>query len=275
MHLTWRPSPLQEIMKDQLHRHIALNKTPTRIVSLVPSQTELLVDLGLEDFIVGITKFCVHPVHITNEKTIVGGTKQVHFDKIEALRPDIILCNKEENTKEMTQELEKIATVHISDIYTIDDALELIGLYGELFSKAAKANAIVKGIAEKKLEFDYFIKNKPKKTVAYFIWKQPWMVAGSNNFIDELLRLNGFENYYGNLERYPEVRLEKTRPESAEIVLLSTEPYPFKETHIKDVKKYFPDAKIIVVDGEMFSWYGSRLLKAFDYFKTLHQHHLY
>ena len=122
-------------MKDQLNRSIIINETPKRIVSLVPSQTELLVDLGLEDAIVGITKFCVHPSHLKGEKAIVGGTKQVHFDRIKALNPDIILCNKEENTKAMIQELEKIATVHISDIYTIADSIELIMLYGALFSK--------------------------------------------------------------------------------------------------------------------------------------------
>ena len=261
-------------MKDQLNRPILLNKTPTRIVSLVPSQTELLVDLALEDAIVGITKFCVHPVHLKADKTIVGGTKQVHYNKIRALQPDIILCNKEENTKEMIEELEKIATVHISDINTIEDALELISLYGTLFSKEKEANAIIKGITEKKLDFDQFIEDKPKKTVAYFIWKQPWMVAAKSNFIDELLRLNGFENYYDNLERYPKVKLNKSKPESAQLVLLSTEPFPFNESHVENIRTYFPNATVLVVDGEMFSWYGSRLLKVFDYFKTLHQHHL-
>ncbi|MEO8772761.1 MAG: helical backbone metal receptor, partial [Gelidibacter sp.] len=151
-------------MKDQLNRHIVLSETPKRIISLVPSQTELLVDLGLEDAIVGITKFCVHPVHLKGCKAIVGGTKHVHFDKIKALQPDIILCNKEENTKEMIQELEKIATVHISDIYTIEDSLELINLYGTLFSKKKNANAIIKGIRERKLEFEEFIKDKPKRS---------------------------------------------------------------------------------------------------------------
>ncbi|MEO5789263.1 MAG: ABC transporter substrate-binding protein [Gelidibacter sp.] len=261
-------------MKDQLNRTISLIETPKRIISLVPSQTELLVDLGLEDAIVGITKFCVHPVHLKGNKSIVGGTKQVHFDKIKALHPDIILCNKEENTKEMIQELEKIATVHISDIYTIDDSLELIKLYGALFSKEENANAIIKGITEKKLDFDQFIQDKPKRSAAYFIWKQPWMVAAKDNFIDELLHLNKFENYYSDLERYPEVILQKNRPESAELVLLSTEPFPFHESHVQDIRTFFPNATILVVDGEMFSWYGSRLLKAFDYFKTLHQHHL-
>lgn len=261
-------------MKDQLHRPIILKETPKRIVSLVPSQTELLVDLGLEEALVGITKFCVHPTHLKEQKTIVGGTKQVHYDKIKTLQPDIILCNKEENTKEMIQELEKIAPVHISDIYTIDDVLDLISLYGTLFSKESNAHKIIKEIAEKKLAFNQFINNKPKKSTAYFIWKQPWMVAANHNFIDELLYLNGFENYYQHLERYPEVTLDISRPELAELVLLSTEPFPFNENHMQEVKIFFPNATVLVVDGEMFSWYGSRLLKAFEYFKTLHQHHL-
>ncbi|RXJ50578.1 ABC transporter substrate-binding protein [Gelidibacter gilvus] len=259
-------------MKDQLHRHIVLDQTPKRIISLVPSQTELLVDLGLESSIVGITKFCVHPIHLKEEKVVVGGTKHVHFNKIKDLKPDIILCNKEENTKEMIQELEKIATVHISDIYTIEDTLELIELYGHLFLKKDAAIEIIKEISKKKFEFEDFIKDKPKRTAAYFIWKEPWMVAARHNFIDELLRLNGFENYYVQFSRYPEVVLDATLPENSELVLLSSEPFPFKGKHIQHIKPFFPNATILVVDGEMFSWYGSRLLKAFDYFKTLHQH---
>lgn len=261
-------------MKDQLHRPIKLDNTPKRIISLVPSQTELLVDLGLEASIVGITKFCVHPAHLKETKVIVGGTKQVHFDRLKELKPDIILCNKEENTKEMIQELETIAAVHISDIYTIDDTLELIELYGSLFQREDAARTIIKEISKKKFEFEDFIKDKPKRSAAYFIWKEPWMVAAKHNFIDELLHLNGFENYYGQLSRYPEVRLKADVPENADLVLLSTEPFPFKDQHIAEMKPFFPKAMILVVDGEMFSWYGSRLLKAFDYFKTLHQHHL-
>lgn len=185
-------------MKDQLNRPIGITKTPKRIISLVPSQTELLVDLGLEASLVGITKFCVHPVHLKDDKVIVGGTKQVHFDRIQDLKPDIILCNKEENTKEMIQELEKIAPVHLSDIYTIEDSLELIRMYGQLFSKEEQAQHIITEILKKRSDFEMFIKDHPKRSAAYFIWKDPWMVAASGNFINDLLQLNRFENYYGN-----------------------------------------------------------------------------
>jgi len=258
-------------MKDQLNRTIQINGIPKRIISLVPSQTELLYDMGLESSIVGITKFCVHPVHFRKEKKIVGGTKSVHFDKIKDLNPDIILCNKEENTQEMILELEKIAPVHISDIYTMDDCLELIEMYGNLFAKEEIASQINSDIKLKYDDFKNFISNISELKTAYFIWKNPWMVAASDNFINTMLRLNSFKNYFGELTRYPEIELSEDKKETADLVLLSSEPFPFSEKHMDEVRTYFPNAKVLVVDGEMFSWYGTRLLKAFDYFKSLHQ----
>ncbi|MEZ4792786.1 MAG: helical backbone metal receptor [Gelidibacter sp.] len=261
-------------MKDQLHRPIHLKKIPKRIISLVPSQTELLYDLGMESSIVGITKFCVHPHHFKKEKTIVGGTKEIHFDKIKALQPDIILCNKEENTEAMVQELEQLAPVHISDIYTIDDCLELIEMYGQLFSKEENANTIIETIKRTYVDFKAFIEDKPTLITAYFIWKDPWMVAAKQTFIDEMLMLNNFENRYSHLERYPEVELMGSEENTTDLVLLASEPFPFKEKHRETVRSFFPKAKILVVDGEAFSWYGTRLIAAFDYFKSLHQDHL-
>ncbi|HLT54127.1 MAG TPA: helical backbone metal receptor [Flavobacteriaceae bacterium] len=257
-------------MKDQLDREFPLDAVPKRIVSLVPSQTELLCDLGLESSLVGVTKFCVHPHFIRKKVSVVGGTKTVHYDKILELQPDIILCNKEENTKEMILELEKIAPVHISDIYTLEDCYELISMYGNIFSKEVEAQKISADIKLKAEEFKQFISEKPKLKTAYFIWKNPWMVAAKNTFIDSLLKLNRFENYYQDLGRYPEVDLD-LNSEQAELVLLSSEPFPFKESHIEEMQAFFPNAKVLVVDGEMFSWYGSRLQKAFDYFKKLHK----
>lgn len=263
--------PLHKTMKDQLNRTIQLKDAPKRIVSLVPSQTELLFDLGLERDIVGITKFCVHPGHFRKEKMIVGGTKNVHFDKIKTLKPDIILCNKEENTREMILELEKIAVVHISDIVTIDDSLQLIEMYGALFSVEEKTEQIISDIKEKLKDFKTFIKTCPRLKTAYFIWKNPWMVAAKSTFIDKMLDLNNFENYYGQLERYPEIQLSEDKVETADLVLLSSEPFPFSEKHVNEVGHFFPNAKVLMVDGEAFSWYGTHLIKAFDYFKSLHQ----
>ena len=258
-------------MQDQLNRNIHLIKTPKKIVSLVPSQTELLFDLGLETSIVGITKFCVHPIHFKKEKTIVGGTKSVQFDKIKELKPDIILCNKEENTEEMMLELEKIAPVHMSDIYTINDSLQLIQMYGNIFSVEEKANGIIENIKEKLEDFQAFINEKPILKTAYFIWKKPWMVAAKHTFIDEMLQLNKFENHYGHLVRYPEIKLSESKKETADLVLLSSEPFPFKQAHTDEMRTFYPNSKVMLVDGEAFSWYGSRLVNAFNYFKTLHQ----
>ncbi|OUR92198.1 cobalamin-binding protein [Flavobacteriales bacterium 34_180_T64] len=256
---------------DQLNRPVILNGIPERIVSLVPSQTELLVDLGIEDLIVGITKFCVHPIHLKKDKTIVGGTKQVDYDKIKALRPELILCNKEENTIEIIRKLEKIAPVHISVIDSFDDCLALISMYGEMFSKKKIASILVENIQSKIIDFKDFIKERPLIKVSYFIWKDPWMVAANRTFINEILALNKFENTYQHLERYPEVKLDSLL--ESDVVLLSSEPYPFKANHVFELRKYAMKAKIILVDGEYFSWYGSRLLKAFDYFKVLHVKH--
>ncbi|NQY29843.1 MAG: ABC transporter substrate-binding protein [Flavobacteriaceae bacterium] len=256
---------------DQLNRTLTFEVVPKRIVSLVPSQTELLVDLGLEDNIVGLTKFCVHPIHLRKAKTIVGGTKQVHYEKIKALRPDVILCNKEENTKEMVVELEKIAPVHVSDIYTIDDTIVLIKQYGELFSVQEKATEITNKLSELVFEFKEYLTNKTTKKVAYFIWRNPWMVAGSNTIIHHLLSLNKLENVFADVSRYPEVDIKsligKNKPD---FVFLSSEPYPFKDKHIEELQEILPEANILLVDGEYFSWYGTRLLGAFSYYKSLH-----
>jgi len=253
-------------VKDQLERKVYLPTIPKRIISLVPSQTELLVDLGLEENLVGITKFCVHPEYLRKTKTIVGGTKEVKLKKIKALNPDIILCNKEENTKEMVGELEEIAPVHVSDIVKIEDAFELMFQYGEIFQKVALVETMVNSIKRKITALQEQLRDKPVKKVAYFIWKKPLMVAGQDTFIDELLKLNKFENVFKE-SRYPETTFEEIKAKNPELLLLSSEPFPFKEMH----KEYFSELnmEIKLVDGEYFSWYGSRLVEAIDYFKKL------
>ena len=257
-------------MKDQLNRNVQLNKIPERIVSLVPSQTELLVDLGLENSIVGVTKFCVHPKHLKMSKTIVGGTKQINIEKLKALRPDIILCNKEENTKTMIKSLEEVAPVHISDIYNLKDGFELIEMYGAIFYVESNATRIITDIKNQREAFQNNIKTLLPLTVAYFIWKNPWMVAASNTFIDVMINEAGFQNVFKDEERYPEIDLTHSKLKEADIIFLSSEPFPFKEVHILELQLQFPEKTIKIVDGELFSWYGSRLQKSYTYFETLH-----
>lgn len=260
---------------DQLGTSHTFETPPKRIVSLVPSQTELLFDLGLENKIIGITKFCVHPRHFMASKKIVGGTKKVYFEKIRLLEPDIIICNKEENTLEIVAELSKICPVWVTNIITIEDNFKMITDFGQLFNCNAEAQKWNDKLAFALSDFKHFIKSKPLESsgqkVAYFIWKNPYMVAGSGNFINELLKLNDFKNSYENLERYPEIELQKIRLDGdPDLVFLSSEPYPFKEEDAFEIGRFTHHAKIVFVDGEMFSWYGSRLLKAFEYFKILH-----
>ena len=260
-----------KVFKDQLGVFHSFEFSPKRIVSLVPSQTELLYDLGLENEIIGITKFCVHPFHLKSSKVIIGGTKNIKLDKIKALQPDIIIANKEENTFEMVEELRIICPVWVTDIISIEDNLKMIADFGELFEKRTEAEVWIYKINFAYQNFKIFIKDKTVQNVAYFIWANPYMVAGNNTFINEILKLNRFKNIYENREeRYPEIIIQKMSIQgNPELIFLSSEPFPFKDEHASEIAKYTNHAKIVFVDGEMFSWYGSRLLKAFEYFKKL------
>ena len=250
----------------------SIQYTPSRIVCLVPSLTELLYDLGLENEVVGITKFCIHPTIAKQTKTIVGGTKSIKINTLKALNPDIILCNKEENTKEIVELCEKIAPTHVSDLFTLDDVKELISVYGTLFNKEKSALTILQKLESEYHKFQSYSIDKPILKVAYFIWKDPWMVAANNTFINHMLELNNYKNVFKNVMRYPEVTIENIqKDQNPEYIFLSSEPYPFQEKHRIELKKQVPNAHIILVDGELFSWYGSRLLKSFDYFKKLRE----
>jgi ABC-type Fe3+-hydroxamate transport system substrate-binding protein len=200
--------------------------------------------------------------------TVVGGTKELHYDKIKALKPDIIICNKEENTPEIVEECSKIAPVWISDIYTLEDSLEMILSLGEIFKVCEKTSEICERIVAEAYNFSVTIQSSPRKKVAYLIWKKPYMAAGRNTFVNALLELNNFENILSEKKsRYPEIELSTLK--SADLVLLSSEPFPFKESDVKELKKAL-QTEVLLVDGEYFSWYGSRLQNAFTYFKTLH-----
>lgn len=250
-------------VKDQLGREVEISFPPKRIVSVVPSQTELLFDLGLEDEIVGITWFCIHPKEKVKNKTKIGGTKNLKIDKIKLLNPDLIIANKEENEKAQIEELAKNFPVWISDISDFDDSLAMIRQIGEITGKEEKAAFIAEKI---KTSFQHIPKAPPLKTL-YFIWKDPYMTVGADTFINFMLDKIGLKNICAAETRYPEISVEKIKELNPDLVLLSSEPYPFKEKHIEELKLLLPDAKILLVDGEMFSWYGSRLLKAPEYLK--------
>lgn len=260
-------------LTDQIKTSHNFENVPKRIVSLVPSQTELLFDLGLENSIVGITRFCVHPIHFKTTKKIVGGTKNPNFEKIKALNPDIIICNKEENTKEIIEECSKICNTWTTNIITINDNFQMINDFGQIFNLQENAKLLNEKLAFALSDFKVLIQEKTIKKVAYFIWKNPYMVVGSDNYINEILRLNKFENVFENnnskSNRYPEIQIENIENERLDMIFLSSEPYPFKEKDKIDIQKH-SNSRIEIVDGEMFSWHGSRLLMALDYFKDFY-----
>lgn len=261
-----------KVYTDQIGNTITLPAAPMRIVSLVPSQTELLFDLGLEDRLVGITKFCVHPYHLKSTKKIIGGTKKVHMEKIRLLQPDIIIANKEENTEEIIESLKDIAPVWTSNIITIQDSLDMIAEFGKIFSVRTKAQQWIDKIEYGLNDFNKFMQGRPVQKAAYLIWKEPYMAAGGDTFINEMLKLNNFTNIYESRGRYPEVIIQKMRIQGdPDVVFLSSEPYPFKEEDAFEIGRWTHHAKTVYVDGEMFSWYGSRMVKAFEYFKQLQE----
>ncbi len=253
---------------DQLNRTIVLQAIPQRIVSIVPSQTELLFHLGLGDRVVGITKFCIHPEEWYRNKKRVGGTKDVKIDEVKALTPDLIIANKEENDKENVSELMKIAPVWFSDIYNLEDSYRMITEIGKLCAVEEKATDLIVTIQTNFAQL--FIPSVINgKKVLYLIWRKPYMAVAQNTFIDHVLTdVLKLENVLKEELRYPMLELAELK-QVPDYVFLSSEPYPFNEKHSIEIQQIFPNSKIILVDGEYFSWYGSRLKDAPNYFSQL------
>lgn len=235
-----------------------------KIISLVPSITETLFDFGLtQEEVIGRTKFCIHPENLVKKVELVGGTKNLNLTKIQALNPDLIIANKEENDKSQVEILMKDFNVWLTNIENLADNEKFLNELGDLLNKKEIAhyyNQKIKDI------FTFKQKSHPKK-VAYLIWKNPYMTVGSDTFIHEILDKLGFENLCKNQVRYPEISIQQMK--QADYIFLSTEPYPFKQKHIEDLQLKFPDQKIILVDGEAFSWYGTHLAKCGNYYQSL------
>ncbi len=253
--------------KDQTGRSVQIPGIPKRIVSVVPSQTELLYELGLEDEVCGITKFCVHPHKWFRSKTRVGGTKNLHLEKIRSLQPDLILSNKEENSRQQIETLAAEFPVWISNIHNLEEAIEMIAQIGSITGKEAEANQLVYRITENfallKQSVDFNI------PTACLIWKDPYMVAGSQTFIDDMMKRCGLKNVFSNYTRYPELSLEQIRDSGARLLILTSEPYPFSEKHLPELQRLLPGLHLQLADGEMFSWYGSRLVQSALYLQKL------
>lgn len=192
----------------------------------------------MRDEVVGITKFCVHPEEWFRSKTRVGGTKKLKIDLIKSLQPDLIIANKEENTRSDIDALTEFSQVYISDIKTIDDAYKMIAAVGGLANKKSAAEKL---IAEIKTAFrNYSVPlGESRRGALYFIWRNPYMIAGGDTFISEMMNLAGFENVVAHLNRYPTLSESEICNLQSEIFFLSSEPFPFKQKHIDEMQKYF------------------------------------
>lgn len=252
----------EKVITDQTGRVIHVEAFPQRIVSLVPSQTELLFELGLGDRVVGITRFCVHPALWYRSKTRIGGTKDADVDRILELRPDLVIGNKEENTKELVNALEPHVPVWLSDVITLEDAVDMISRIGKLVGEQSRAREIEEGILK---GFDQVIPIASRRCI-YLIWNKPYMAAGPETFIGDMLRRMGLDNLAARIgSRYPVLTAEDFRAFNPDVLLLSDEPFPFSEKHVREFREWLPDTEVRAVSGEAFSWYGSRLLQTPKY----------
>jgi ABC-type Fe3+-hydroxamate transport system substrate-binding protein len=251
---------------DDLDRKIRIDNSPKRIVSLVPSITELLFDLGLDEKIKGCTKYCVHPKPQIEKVEKVGGPKDFDLNKIRALEPDLIIAVKEENNKDLVLEIAKEYPLVVFDITNIESALGSIKTIGKITTKEKEANQLCLNIERELDKINKAI--VAKKSACYLIWNKPMMTINSNTFISEMMAQAGFENAFSQLDsEYSVISKKDVINVKPEYILLSSEPFSFTEKHRIEYQKQFPDSKVVLVDGEMFSWYGSRILKAFEYFE--------
>ncbi len=241
-----------------------MSSSYNRIISMVPSLTELLIHFGLKEQLVGRTRFCVHPEGVIEQIPIIGGTKNPRLDKIEQAEPDFILANKEENRKEDIEQLEQQFHVHLTDITTIEDALISMYQLGKLFGSERKADKLAKGVTNQLEQRP----DEPPLRTAYLIWRDPWMTVGSDTYIHYVMSHWKLENVFDDQRRYPKINLDNIKQRDPDLVLLSSEPYPFKEKHVEEVSEALPGTRVLPVEGEWFSWYGSRMLTAFDKLNT-------
>ena len=235
-----------------------------KIISLVPSLTELIIDVGLADNLVGRTRFCVHPEEKVEQIPIIGGTKNPHMGKIREKNPDLIIANREENRKEDIEKLGEEFEIHLTEIATIEDALITIHELGNLLGVSEKADSLASEITQ-------LLENRPDEPpqhAAYLIWRNPWMTVGGDTYINDVMEHWGLINVFKTRKRYPEISLNKLNRKRPHLILLSSEPYPFKEKHIEELEEASPGSQVVLVNGEWFSWYGSRMKEGFRKLNT-------
>jgi ABC-type Fe3+-hydroxamate transport system substrate-binding protein len=250
-------------LTDQTGRVLKVKLNPQKVVSLVPSVTETLIAIGLSGSIAARTKFCIHPKDTVSGIPKVGGTKTPKIHHVMDIKPDLIIANKEENRQEDISVLNDFP-IYVSDIKNTSDVIHFLNDMQEIFPDSS---AKVSG--QKIYKAMETLPENPVLSACYLIWRDPWMTIGNDTFIHYMLLKAGFNNVFSESNRYPVIRSEDIISKSPDVVMLSSEPYPFKEKHIDEISQLLPDAKIILADGELFSWYGTRMLKFPEYVRKL------
>ena len=240
-----------------------------RIVSLVPSITELLFDLGLGPFVAGRTTFCVHPREAVDSVPRVGGTKTVRLDRLRGLAPTHVIVNVDENRKEDVEAIESfVPHVIVTHPLAPDDNPGLYRLLGSIFGREEAAARLAGRFADALAAVEEAAARLPPRRVLYLIWKEPWMTVSRDTYISRTLALVNWETAaHDPGVRYPEVALDEALFAGVDLVLLSSEPYPFKPEHAALVEAAPGGAgmPIALIDAEMVSWYGSRAIPGLRY----------
>ena len=253
---------------DQLGKNIQLDNPPAKIVSLVPSITELLFELGLEDLLYGRTKFCIYPKDRVEKVETIGGVMGLDYRKIQKIQPDLIIGSKEENGMNEINEINKEYPVWVSNVTNLEDATEMIRSIGKICSISEKAEKTIKTIREEFEKLNEIPEGVIKGT--YLVWKNPLYTINKNTFIHDMLRRSGIENVFADKEKaYPKIQEKEIQEKKPDYIFLPSEPYNFTEKDAKEFRKKFPNSEIRQVNGEYFSWYGSHLLNAPSYFKQI------
>ena len=242
---------------------------PVRIVSLVPSITELVCDLGLAPQLVGRTGFCIHPNEAVRDIPKVGGTKTVDIDRIRALKPTHVILNIDENEKPVAEALAGLVpALVVTHPQAPLDNLDLYRLVGGIFGRAAGAEALCARYLD---AHEALVAEAPAKRKAlYLIWKDPWMTVSRDTYLSRTLALAGLETLPSDAAaRYPEISLDEPWVREAGLVLLASEPYVFREKHVAELAglPLFAGKTIRLIDGEMTSWYGSRAIAGLAYLR--------
>ena len=244
-------------MRDVLGRTFDFNTPPRRVVSLVPSITETLFDLGAGDTVIAITDFCIFPSDLPLPR--VGGTKNPYVDDIRALNPDLVHMNLEENLRRHADAIETFAPVFVTEPKSVDDVEALILQLGAIHHRNERATQLVTRLREERASL-------PKRafTFACPIWKNPWMWCGGDTYVSRLVESAGGVNVLGDRLRYPQVALEDVLALRPDVTFLPDEPYLFTE---QDSAKMQGSRVVGPVPGHLFTWHGSRTIEGLRFLR--------